>query len=335
MKPRQLVTLIVSLAITAVFLYLALNRVDFDKLAHTFATANYFFVALAIVVMFFSYLLRSVRWQRFLAPTKEIPVRRLFPVLIVGFALNNILPARPGEFARGYWLGKREGISKTLGIATVIVERVMDGLTLIAFLLIALTLFERFGLDLPILAEITAGVMSLLFGVALAGMIFLLVRESLALNMLRWFTRFLPQKISARVDTMLGSFILGLHSLKSGGHVLAIALISIAIWILEAGTYWCMLTAFSAPLDAPVRILASAMTMVMINFGVMIPAAPGGVGPYEAAGIFALSAFPVDETIAASVALGTHAIQFLMITGLGLLFIWLEGMKIVTSESDE
>jgi glycosyltransferase 2 family protein len=201
--------------------------------------------------------------------------------------------------------------------------------------LIVLSLFERFGLDLPTLAEITAGVMTLLFGIALAGMIFLLVRESLALKMLQWFTRFLPHNIASRVDTMLGSFVLGLHALKSGGHVLAIALISIAIWILEATTYLCMLTAFGAPLDAPLRVLASAMAMVMINFGVMIPAAPGGVGPYEAAGIFALSAFRADETLAASVALGTHAIQFLMITGLGLLFIWLEGMKIVTSESDE
>jgi len=334
MKPRQLVTLIVSLAITAVFLYLALNRVDWVKLGHTLASANFAFIALSAVAMFFSYVLRTVRWRQFLAPTKKITVRRLFPVLIVGFALNNLLPARPGEFARGYWLGKREGISKTLGVATVIVERVADGFTLVGFLVAALLSFERLGLDLPLVAEWIAFAMTVIFGVALAGMIFLLVREELALRVLRWFTRFLPASIAARIETMLGSFVLGLHSLKSARDVFTIVLLSLVIWTLEAATYFFMLIAFGALTTIGRRAVAGVMTMAMINFGVMIPAAPGGVGPYEAAGIFALSAFGVDETTAAGVALVTHAIQFGMITGLGLLFIWLEGIKIVTSESD-
>ncbi len=329
---RRLLTLVASFAITAAFLYLALAPVDFAKLARTFATADYRFAAGAVIVMFFGYVLRAWRWQRFLAPTKEIPLRRLFPILIVGFAFNNLLPARPGELARAYWLGKREGMSRTLCLATVIIERVADGITLIAFLLIALASFERLGLDLPPIAEGIAVVMTALFGVALAGLIFLLARETLALALLQKFTRLLPHAIAARIEKMLGSFVIGLHSLKSGGHVSAIAGLSIAIWMLESGTYFLMLIAFGALPDGLMRAMAGMMTMVMINFGIMIPAAPGGLGPYEAAGIFALNAFGVNETVAASVALATHAIQYLMITGLGLLFIWREGMRLVTSD---
>ncbi|MBI5305405.1 MAG: flippase-like domain-containing protein [Chloroflexi bacterium] len=334
MKPRQIITLIASLAITGVFLYLALGRVDWTKLGQSFASVNYGFAAFAVVAMLSSYVLRTVRWRQFLAPTQKIPVRRLFPVLIVGFSLNNLLPARPGEFARGYWLGKREGISKTLGIATVIVERVADGFTLIGFLVAALVLFERLGLDLPSIAEWIAVAMTLIFGIALGGMIFLLVRESLALRALRWFTRLLPARFAARIERMLGSFVLGLHSLKSSRDVLVIVLLSIAIWTLEAATYFFMLIAFGALPTYGRRAVAGVMTMAMINFGVMIPAAPGGVGPYEAAGIFALASFGVDETTAAGVALATHAIQFVLITGLGLLFIWREGLRVVTNESD-
>jgi uncharacterized membrane protein YbhN (UPF0104 family) len=68
---------------------------------------------------------------------------------------------------------------------------------------------------------------------------------------------------------------------------------------------------------------------VLINLGIMIPAAPGGLGPYEAAGVFALGAFGVNETSAASVALSTHAMQYLLITALGVLFVWREGISLV------
>jgi uncharacterized protein (TIRG00374 family) len=337
LKPRRILTLILSFTITAVFLALALYRVDFDGLARAFASADYRLVAVAPLLTFCGYILRTVRWQRFLAHNREIPLARLFPVLVVGFALNNLLPGRPGEFARAYWLGKREDLSKTMSFATVIVERVMDGLALIAFLLLALAAFAPLHLDLPPVAGTIAALASVLFGVALGGLLFLLLREQLALSIFQRFTRFLPRAFAARLEAMLGSFIIGLHSLKSARDVTAIAGLSLAIWAFEATWYFLMLSAFGAlprPLD---RAVAAAFMMVMINLGVMIPAAPGGLGPFEAAGVYALSAFGVNETIAASVALSAHAVQYLLITGLGLLFVWREGISLAQAreESDE
>jgi uncharacterized protein (TIRG00374 family) len=136
---------------------------------------------------------------------------------------------------------------------------------------------------------------------------------------------------------MLGSFIIGLHSLKSARDVTAVAGLSLAVWAFEATWYFLMLSAFGAlprPLD---RAVAAAFMMVMINLGVMIPAAPGGLGPFEAAGVYALSAFGVNETTAAGVALSAHAVQYLLITGLGLLFVWREGISLAQAreESDE
>jgi uncharacterized membrane protein YbhN (UPF0104 family) len=74
--------------------------------------------------------------------------------------------------------------------------------------------------------------------------------------------------------------------------------------------------------------------MVLINLGIMIPAAPGGLGPYEAAGVFALGAFGVTETAAASVAIVSHAMQYLLVTGLGLLFIWREGISLAQTRTE-
>ena len=333
MNPRQLLTLIVSFAITAIFLALALNSVDFGKLARAFVSADYRLVIVAALFTFSGYVLRTARWQRFLAPSKQIPITRLFPILVIGFALNNLLPGRPGEFARPYALKRQEGLRKTLGFATVVVERVMDGIALITFLLLALVAFIPLRIDLPPVAESIAVLASVIFGIALAGLFFLLWREKLALAIFHRVAHWLPAKIAAQFERMLGSFTIGLHALKSPADVLAIAGLSLAVWACESTAYFMVLTAFGEFSSLPSRIVAAIFMMVLINLGIMIPAAPGGLGPFEAAGVFALGVFGVNETSAASVALAAHAVQYLLITCLGLFFIWREGMSFaVTSE---
>lgn len=336
MNLRQLVTFIVSLIITGIFLYLALNRVDFGKLGEALASADYRLVLLGTLFTFTNYIFRTARWQRFLVPTKNISLAQLFPVLVVGFALNNLLPGRPGEFARPYWLGQRETISRTLGFATIIIERVADGLALIAFLLLSFLAFAPLHLDLPPIAETIALASTILFGVALAGLLFLLLREQLALSIFKFFTRFLPHRIANKLEQMLGSFIIGLHSLKSARDSFAIILYSVGIWAFESVSYFLMLSAFNLLPDVPTRAVAAVFTMVLANLGVMIPAAPGGVGPFEAAVIFSLASFGVNETHAASMALTAHAAQYLLITLMGLFFIWREGISVVRpTESNE
>ncbi len=331
MNLRRIATLLVSLVITAVFLVLALRQVDFPRLAQAFASADYRVVAVAAPFTLAGYFFRAARWSRLLRPSKPIPVGHLFPILVVGFALNNLLPGRPGEFARAYALGQRENLSKTLGFATVVVERVADGIALLAFLLLAFAAFASLHLALPVVAQ-TAGILSaILFGVALAGLLFLLIWHDIALGLFQSVTRYLPPRLAALLERMLQSFTVGLDSLRSPADVLAIALLSLAVWTCEGASYFLMLNAFGVLADQPVRVVAAAFMLVLINLGVMIPAAPGGLGPFEAAGVFALSAFGVNETAAASVALGSHAVQYLLITGLGLLFVWREGISLAVS----
>ena len=158
MNPRRLFTILLSFLITAIFLALALYRVDFEKLAQTFVSADYRLAVFAALCWLTGYVLRTARWQKFLAPTKRVSLVRLFPVLIVGFAFNNLLPGRPGEFARAYLLGAREGLSKTMGLATVVAERVAYGVAVIVFLLAALGAFIPLRLELPLGVQTIAAV---------------------------------------------------------------------------------------------------------------------------------------------------------------------------------
>jgi len=163
------------------------------------------------------------------------------------------------------------------------------------------------------------------------------VREDLALAMLRWLTRFLPRGLAAHVEKMLNSFVTGLHAFRSAGSLASIVLLSLGVWCCDSLAYFAMLSAFGAFPDVTLRAVAAPMMTGIINLGVMIPAAPGGLGPYEAAGVFALSAFGVNQTTAAGVALAAHAVQYFMITGLGLFFIWRTGISLAQprAASDE
>jgi hypothetical protein len=175
----------------------------------------------------------------------------------------------------------------------------------------------------------------LIFGAAFFGLIFLLVREELALSILRRATQFLPIQIRLRIERMLGSFVIGLHSLRSPWDVAVILLLSLAIWCVEGTSYFLILTAFHALPQDSLRGLASVVMMALVNLGIMIPAAPGGLGPYEAAGVFALGTFQVNETLAASIALAAHSLQYFLITGLGIFLAWREGISLrVESESE-
>ncbi len=328
---RRILTLLTSLVVTAIFLVLALRQVDFANLARAFASADYRLVAVAALLTVTGYVFRTARWVRLLRQSKQIQLARLFPVLVVGFALNNLLPGRPGEFARAFALGQRESISKTLGFATVVVERVADGIALLGFLLLSFIAFASLGIDLPEAAR-TAGVLSaILFGVALAGLLFLLVWPDFSLSLFERVTRYLPSRLSSRLGTMLQSFIVGLRSLRSPRDMAAIALLSAAVWTCESSSYFLMLSAFDVLPSQPLRAVAAVFMMVLINLGVLIPAAPGGLGPFEAAGVFALSTLGVSGTSAAGVALGSHAVQYLLITGLGLIFVWREGISFAIS----
>lgn len=335
MNTRRLFTLLLSFLITAIFLALALYRVDFEKLAHIFISADYRLIAFAALCWLTGYVVRTARWQKLFAPTKNIPFARLFSPLIIGFAFNNLLPGRPGEFARAYLLGAREGLSKTMALATIVAERVADGMMVIVFLLIALSASIPLRLALPAGVQTLVALAVILFGGALLGLILLLAREDLAWTIVRAWTRFLPHAFAARIEKMLNAFVVGLRAFKSAGNIAAIGLLSLGVWSLDSLAYFTLLSAFGALPDVSLRAAAAPLMTGIINLGIMIPAAPGGLGPYEAAGVFALSAFGVNQTLAASVALAAHAVQYFMITGLGLFFTWRAGISLAQPQVDD
>ncbi|MBU0493952.1 MAG: flippase-like domain-containing protein [Chloroflexi bacterium] len=314
--------------ISLVFLALALYNIDLGAVAQALSTANYWFLVPATLITLLGYGIRTVRWQAILYPSLEEGHRpgfvRLFPVLVIGFAANNVLPFRAGEFVRAYVLGRREGISASLSFATIVLERVMDGLTLVFYLLVAALLvpLPDWGPQV-ILAAI------ILFGGAIGALGLLLFQERLALRLLDTVLRPVPAGVQARVRGLTTSFIAGLRSLRGLRNLLVIAGLSLASWACEIAAYTCLIAGFDLPLNDLLRLAAGTLTMVVVNLGNLIPAAPGYVGTFEAAGRLAMSAFPaVAPEAGLGVILVSHAMQYILITALGFVFLWQMGLSL-------
>jgi uncharacterized protein (TIRG00374 family) len=133
----------VGVAISAFFLYRILYKVDFGLLWETLRTANYWWLLPGVGVYFIALWARAWRWHYLLRPLKSISTRSMFPIVTIGYAGNNIFPARAGEVVRAVILKKKEGVPISASLATIIIERVFDGIVMLAFIFINLSELAR------------------------------------------------------------------------------------------------------------------------------------------------------------------------------------------------
>ena len=127
-----------GVAISAVFLWFSLRGLHLQAVWHYIQVANFWWILPAVAVYFAAVWARTWRWHYLLRPLKSVPLGRLFPVVCIGYFGNNVYPARAGEVIRSFVLRRNEGISVSASLATIVVERVFDGLVMLLFVFFAL-----------------------------------------------------------------------------------------------------------------------------------------------------------------------------------------------------
>lgn len=311
---------------TVFFLWLALRNVNIADVGDALRTANYIYLIPAAICTLSAFCLRAVRWSYILRPTKSIPFQRLFPVMMVGFAANNLLPARIGEFVRAYLTGSREGISRSTALATIVVERVCDGLTLLTLMTVTLLLFPVPMSDSKLEAVVIGA--SVIFAVATAILLGLILFPTRMLVPIRFGTRRLPARFEERSDALIDAFLAGLDALRDPRSLLSLAGLSIGVWTLECATFAFVLRAFPLGLSVSEWLAAAVFLLVFVNLGIMVPSVPGYIGTYQFFATLALGAFAVNADYAFGLAVVAHATQFTLITGTGLICLWRLGLRL-------
>lgn len=310
-----------GIAISVLFVYLALNGLKLDKVWHYMQTAHYIWLIPSVAVYFVAVWARTWRWDYMLRPLKHIPLRRLFPVVVIGYMGNNVYPFRAGELLRSYVLRQREGVSIGASLATVIVERVFDGLVMLVFVFVALPFTPIPGDNGRIQSMVI--IASIAFFAALIIFFALAALPNQFLRLAEWFSqRLLPARAASPLLDFLHRFLTGLESLRNFRNVLMIFLTSVVIWLLETVKYWFVMHAF----DFQVSFFALMLMNGVVNLATTLPSAPGYVGTFDEPGIEILKLYGIPADIAAAYTLVLHAALWLPITLLGAYYMLREGL---------
>jgi glycosyltransferase 2 family protein len=321
---RQRLTIIVGIVVALVAAYFAVKDINAQELLTALSSAHYIYVAPALGVTFLGYFARAWRWQLMIAPVKHISLRTVFPLLVIGFAWNFAIPLRIGELVRAHLLGQREGISRSMLFATVVVERVLDGVAIMALL----ALVGWLSPGLPAWVEDFTRIALLLFGIALGGLVMLIVSEKFTLRILAAITLRLPHAIGARIYHLAVSFVQGYLALRSPRSLLTIVVATFVGWFIEIASYAILFPAFNLQFDLPTFISASSFYAVVLNLTTLIPSSPGFVGTTQYFGRLALNVFSVAAANALSLTVIAHAIQLTVILSLGAWAVWHEGLTV-------
>ncbi len=315
-----------GIGISVLFLYLVLRNMHFGDFWQQVLQAEYIWLLPGIGVYFLAVWARAWRWHYLLRPLKAVPTRTMFPIVAIGYMGNNVYPARAGEVLRAVILKRKEGVAVSASLATIIVERIFDGVVMLAFIFV----------NLGELAEIGGGLVaglsiqqiafwgSLVFLGALLTFLLAAMFPSASQRLLAWLTaRLVPERFRDRVLEVGNRFLGGLEALRSPVEVIMVFISSLVIWLLETGKYWFVMHAF----NFEVSFFALMLMNGVVNLATTIPSAPGYIGTFDAPGIAILEAYGVPKEVATSYTFVLHIALWLPITLLGAYYLAKEGIK--------
>lgn len=309
-----------GIAVSLFFMVLLFNKIDFRKLGAALESADYRYVFLAVCFTFVSYFLRALRWRYLLITEKPLPLYSLYSATIIGYMANNLLPARLGEFVRAYTLARREQLETPAVFASLVIDRLFDGFSVLFLLLLALfTLQLPAGMEDAAIALRVGGTFMFSLYCVVILFLYLLKRQTMrTLSVVKYVLKPFPQRTADALIPLLGSFIGGIRLSPKLRHWSALVATSAGIWL-------CCLLAVDMTLksfNVNLPITASMFILVLLVFAVMVPASPGFIGTYHYACYKGLSVFSIPETTSVSIALVMHGTSFFPVIIAGFYYLW-------------
>jgi uncharacterized protein (TIRG00374 family) len=293
----------IGAAISIVALAVVLGGTDLARTADILRHADLRWVALSIVLMAFDLAFRALRWQRLLRPIAHVRYLPMLAYLLIGYLANNILPARLGELVRSHYLGDREGISRASALGTVVVERVVDLVAVVAIASVALLVLSVRGLVGNVV----------LVGAAVTGLFLIVLAAGIVAHRLPGLDR-----IRALVERYPRVRDLA-RSLQDGLAVAARPR-TIGEAILVSGCSWTMAIIAYAAVGQAIGIQLSMGQAALIASGVAlasaVPAGPSNLGTFEFASQELGKAVGLEQASALALGVLVH-VSILVVTSIG------------------
>ncbi len=317
----------IGILLSVAFLIFALRGVSPRAVLAGIASANLLLYAAAIAAAVFPMWVRTWRWRSLIVPVHpETRFRPRFAAVNIGFMGNNIFPARAGEFVRAYVLSRLEPVPVVTSLGSLVVERVFDGMTLVALTFVALAM-PSFPAQSTAGREVSHYASYAAIGFGAIGVIFVALviwpRQVVAF-IERLVSRFLPSSYCRPIVDALESLLAALGAIRRPILLARLIAWSLVLWLLGALSYWLALAAF----HIHVPFLAALFLQSLISFAVALPSSPGFFGIYEAAarvGLVQIWGIPVNDAV--SCAISFHIGGWLGVNLLGFYYVWRLGLS--------
>ena len=309
MKKRGRFYFAIGVVSSAIFLALAVRRLELASVARAFERAQLVpWLPLAVLSYIAGHVVRGVRCRLLVSREAKLGLGTATNVVVFGYAVNNVLPARLGEFARAGMLAQNSGLPFVQSLTVTLLERVLDGLCLLLLLVIAGRMVPEVGF---VHAMLEFG--GLVFGIAAFGVLLAVVAPSALLNVTSRVSHRLGARVHGLAVTLVSQLVAGVSYIRTLSSALAVAALSIAVWSFEAGMFLALLPAFGIAADPWLAVVAMCVT----NLGILAPSTPGFIGPFHFFCMRAVMAAGVAEATAFSYAALVHLSFYVPITLVG------------------
>ena len=316
------------LAVAAGLVALFLRNVDLWHVLREIARARPEWLALSLASMFVNLALRAWRWQCLLEPLGRTSFASAFRATAVGFAASTVLPARAGEFIRPYFLSRQNQVSATGAFATVILERLLDVVTVLVLLASYVFFFGRHLADTnPVAFEWLKWIGATAGAGSIAALVVLFVLAGDPERLGRTTARLaavLPSALAGVIARVAEKFARGLGAIRRPGRLVIALFWSFPLWLSIAAGIWTASVAFGLA----VPFSGSYLIIALLSLGVAVPT-PGAVGGFHAAFRYGATTFfgaPDDAAVGAAIVLHLLSIGPALI--LGLMFAAQEGLNV-------
>ncbi|MBI3781861.1 MAG: flippase-like domain-containing protein [Deltaproteobacteria bacterium] len=328
-RSRRTLAIAFGLLSSLTFLYLAFRRIDLHGVGDALMHSDWWpWYVIAPFVYYAGHIARGQRCRTILEPHCEISLMTGVNCTIIGYAANNLLPARMGEVVRAYVLGRRANVSVSLALAVTFLERIFDGLSITFILVIA-----GYFAPLPEWGKHVVTVALTVFAGASVAVALLTAARPLVRRVAAMVTSVLPENIARRLLGILDRAFGATDCLRSPRILFMVLLLSLAAWACEGSMFLIVLPAFGLPMNP----LWAALALSISNLATLVPSSPGYIGPFHYFCMQAIRIFGVPQETALGYAIMVHLLFYIPVTIYGLVALTSYGIslgKAVESQSN-
>jgi uncharacterized protein (TIRG00374 family) len=290
------------------------QQFDIADLIHALKQVDLLILTPVPILILMSFAMRAERWRLLVDHQPRVRFWPSFSALMIGYLLNNILPARAGDVARALELGRSEKISRTKVFATLVTERTIDLVTTLTLLALAL-------LSYPALPEWIKKGGILIALLSIVAMSLLVLAHTTGRRWIptfvRMITQWLPKKVRTKLDEMVVSALEGIAGMFRASHAVGFLLLTGLIWTVEVAMVYIV----ASSLGLPLALGNALLVLLVLAMGSMVPSSPGQVGTFEFIGLAALALVGIQGPLALSYIVLLHLLILMGSTTIGVVFL--------------